>query len=140
MKLTNKQQLDIDTVKHFIPSNVKFKDLSDEDIERYFDWSDRGIDKQVIVTEAMQSDSGIASLYWGKQRRDLQVTSYIEDWGSYITSVDFIEEPRFLVEWLSKVMKKPGILDMWKLFNDPKSINHDEIRRLYSSFEVFACA
>lgn len=128
MKLTKKQQVDLDTICYFIPSNVKFTPITDEDITRYFNWSDKGKGGARIKREAMQTNTGLSALYWGKQRRDLQVTQYIEDWGKYITATDFVDEPLFLVEWLSKVMKKRGILGMWRLFNDTDALTKQDLK------------
>lgn len=109
MKLSKKQRLDLKTAMYFIPSNYKHGQITDEDIGRFFAWSDKGIGKESIKQEAMQTNTGLAALYWGKQRRDLQVTSYIEDWGWYITCTDLADEPEFICEWLAKVMRKPII-------------------------------
>lgn len=119
MKLTAKQQLDLDTIRYYIPEHYEHSPITDEDIKRYFDWSDKGKGGDDIKREALQTNSGIAALYWGKNRRDLQVTSYIEDWGTYITSTDLAsEEPEYICRWLAKVMNKPVIYTMWQAFND----------------------
>ena len=73
--------------------------------------------------------TGLAALYWGKNRRDLQITSYKEDYGNYITSYDFVEEPRLIAQFIATRLKKPGIMDVWKLHHN-EQLNADEIARL----------
>ncbi len=114
MKLTSKQQRELDVIKYYIPSNCSFGWITDEDISTFFQWSDRGISyKQNPLVER----DGFCALYWGKQRRDLQVTSYLQDWGNTANVYDFTNEPRFLVEYLAQVMKKPVILEVWLEYN-----------------------
>lgn len=129
IKLSRKQQLDMGTCVHFIPTNCHWDEITDEDIRKFFDWSDKGIGGDNIKQQAMSTHTGLSALYWGKQRRDLQVTSYLQDWG-LITAADFVDEPEFLAIWLSKVMKKPGILTMWKLVNSPDKLDSADHARL----------
>ena len=84
--MTRKQHRELEVVKHFIPATCTYLPLTDEDIRRFFYWSDRGIGKDEIEREARQTNTGLTALYWGKQRRDLQVSSYIEDWGTFVDS------------------------------------------------------
>lgn len=130
MKLTLKQQKELQVIKYYIPSNCVFSEVTDSDIARFFAWSDKGIGKDSIATEAMQTNTGLAALYWGKQRRDLQITSYLEDWGTYITATDLAEEPEYIAEYLSKRMKKPGIYTMWELFNAKERLTDQDMQIL----------
>jgi len=127
MKLTKNQQFEIDTLKHFIPSNVKFQEITDKDIEKFFNWSDKGIphNENIVI-----SKDGFSALMWAKNRRDLQITTYIEDWGETLTAVDFVDEPEELAIFFSKRMKKPGIYTIWKLFNKPKELDEADKKRL----------
>ncbi|NIL77172.1 hypothetical protein [Rhodococcus sp. B10] len=123
MKLSKKQQLDLDTIMYYYESDVV---PTGEDIAAYFAWSDRG-DK----TFQTMTTPGAERLRWGKTYRELQVTSYLEDWGDYITAVDLAsEEPEFICEWLSKVMKKPAIISMWRMFNATDTLTQDDIYTL----------
>jgi hypothetical protein len=119
-KLSKKQELDLKTILYYHASSV---DPTDDDISAYFAWSDKG-DKSFLSLDT----PGAERLRYGKQYRDLQVTSYLEDWGKYITATDFAtEEPEFICEWLSKVMKKPAIHAMWKLFNNPDTLIDEDL-------------
>lgn len=78
MKLTNKQRKELAVIKYFIPSWVKFDPITDADIEAFLAWSDRGIKYHI---KPLVND-GLAALHYGKQYRDLQITSWkqgIED-------------------------------------------------------------
>lgn len=120
MKLTSKQQLDLKTVLYYFTSDIT---PTDDDISSYFAWSDKG-DRSYIARDT----PGAIRLRIGKQRRDLQVTSYLQDWGKYITAVDLAtEEPEYICLWLSKVMNKPGIYTTWKLFNQPDQLDANDI-------------
>lgn len=120
MKLTKNQQLDLDTILYYYTSEVE---PTEDDIKAYFAWSDKG-DKSFIERKT----PGAERLKAGKKYRDLQVTSYKEDWGKYITVTDLAEEPEFICKWLSKVMKKPAIYSMWKVFNYHELYEDDKER------------
>lgn len=133
MKLTRKQSAELEAIRYFIPDNYEHQPVQERDVERFFAWSDRGVDGEGVKREAMQTNTGLSALYWGKQRRDLQVTSYLEDWGSTVTAIDFVHEPRPVVEWLSDAMGKPGVLTMWVLHNKPDDLTpaqRNELRSL----------
>lgn len=116
MKLSNKQELDLKSCLYF----QNGEEPTEEDIKAYFAWSDRG-DKSFLSLDT----PGASRIRYGKQYRDVQVTSYKEDWGHYITVTDFMDEPRWFCEWLSNVLKKPAILSMYKVFHDEK-LNKDD--------------
>lgn len=129
-RLTTKQRQDLETAKFFIPDDFQHVPITDNDVRRYFDWSDKGIGKEGIEREARQTNTGLAALYWGKQRRDLQVASYIEDWGTYLTPFDFVDEPEFLVTWLARVMHKPFLLTAWRAHNAPDQFDQTDTELL----------
>ena len=119
MKLSKKQELDLKSALYFYENGAK---PTEDDIEAYFAWSDRG-DKRFTTLKTPGSDT----IRYGKQYRDVQVTMYKEDWGVYITPTDFAtEEPRWYCEWLSMVLKKPIIIIMWKLFNAPDELTKQD--------------
>lgn len=113
MKLSAKQQNELRIVKYFIPSTIKYSAITDDDTQRFFDWSDRGIDKEKVKQEALKTTSGLSALYWGKQRRDLQLASWSEDWGNTLSAWDFEDEPEFIAMWVADKLKKPGIKLVW---------------------------
>lgn len=131
--LTANQKKEIEIIKYFIPTNIQHQPITDKDIKAFYDWSDRGIGEEAIKQQAtglrVGTYTGLAALYWGKNRRDLQITSYKEDYGNYITSYDFVEEPRLIAQFIAQRLKKPGIMDVWKLHHNEK-LNADEIARL----------
>lgn len=125
MKLTGKQRKELEIIKWFIPANCSFEEITDEDIERFFAWSDRGEGaselRQIIAPLQKQAKmSGLAALYWGKQRRDLQITSYLEDWGATCNAYDFVDEPEVVAEYLAKRLKKPQIMEAWHEHRQPE--------------------
>ena len=99
---------------------------TEDDIKAYFAWSDKG-DKTFLTMDTPGADR----LRYGKRYRELQVASYLEDWGKYITSADLAaEEPEYICLWLSKVMKKPGIYTMWRLFNNQEALDDNDLNAL----------
>lgn len=123
MKLSKKQRLDLDICLYYSAGDAE---PTEEDIAAYFAWSDRG-DKAFLTRKT----PGTLRIRWGKTHRDLQVTSYLEDWGKYITAVDLAtEEPEFICEWLSKVMNKPAIISMWRMFNNKTALTNDDVELL----------
>jgi hypothetical protein len=139
MRLTRKQVKELEVVRWFIPTNGTFMDITNDDIERYFAWSDRGVGSEELHREALHTNTGLSALYWGKQRRDLQITSYLEDWGRTCTAVDFMDEPVAIVEHLAKAMGKPAILTFWKMHNQPQELN-DADREVLEPLEQFSLA
>lgn len=129
MKLSKKQELDLKSVLYFYENGAK---PTDDDIEAYFAWSDRG-DKRFTTLDT----PGANTIRYGKQYRDVQVTAYKQDWGKYITATDFAtEEPRWYCEWVGNVLKKPAILVMWKLFNAPEELTEQD-KELLKPLQLF---
>lgn len=123
MKLSQKQREDLDSALYFAPTNCFYKEVTNEDIKRYFDMSDKGIGKKEIEYQLAKENqekagrnikySGLAKIIHGKRNRDLQITSYLEDWGNGISFVDFDSEPEQVVKFISRSMKKPAIMMSW---------------------------
>jgi hypothetical protein len=74
MKLSKKQQAELDVIKYFIPERITFSPITDKDIQDFFGWSDRGI-KYTLKPNTMD---GLAALHYGKQYRDLHITQWSE--------------------------------------------------------------
>ncbi len=76
MKLTRKQQQDLDSCLYFLPANCKsmLKDVNDVDIASYFAWSDTG--DQSFVS---RKTKGAEAIRWGKTYRDLFVSDMLRD-------------------------------------------------------------
>ena len=54
MKLTNKQQKDLETVIYFIPEIMKHIKIEDKDIMKFFEYSDQGKHKQEVESMPTQ--------------------------------------------------------------------------------------
>lgn len=111
MRTTGKQRSELVAIKYFVPSWVSFDEITDNDVERFFAWSDKG--KPLGENVMSPPWTGIKALYWGKKYRDLHITTYLEDWGETLTAWDFREFPRDVAEYLSKRMGKPGIMSAY---------------------------
>lgn len=110
MKLTSKQSKELEVIRYFIPDNVDFANITEKDIADFFAHSDRGVPHG---RNPMTERDGFCALYWGKQRRDLQIAMYLEDWGQTCSPYDFVEEPKAVAEFMSKRMNKPSIMQIW---------------------------
>lgn len=118
MRITGKNRNEIKLLSHFMPAFLRALEYDDEAARLYFDWSDRGIGKNLV--EQRIADEGrtkkftyLSALYFGKRYRDLAVTSYLADWGETCFPADFVDEPKAVAEFLAKAMNKPGIMELW---------------------------
>lgn len=111
MKLSNKQAIEIKVLRYWIPSDVKFKRITDKQITDFFLWSDRG---RPHGRNVLTDRDGFCALFWAKNRRDLQISSYLEDWGETIMAWDFDEMPQYIVEDIAKRMRKPAIIECYR--------------------------
>lgn len=133
MKLTKANQAELVILHHFTPSFLKSVEITDDDKEIYFDWSDRGKGKQEIENRVNQENrtkkfTGVSVLYFGKRYRDLVVTESKAKWGETTTALDFINEPIIIAEFMAKSLNKPGIMDMWMLHNE--TLSGEQFNRL----------
>jgi len=71
MKLTKKQQREIEILKYFIPKDL-FRKLTEQEIKEYFDWSERG--SPIIVEQGLYGHGNILAL--GKEWRDWHIQNY----------------------------------------------------------------
>jgi hypothetical protein len=108
MKLSPKQAREIDILRYWVPESGNFDGLTDEDIRAYFDWSDKGV---AHGRNVMTGRDGFCALFWAKNRRDLQITSYLEDWGDTLNAWSFTEIPFVVRKDITKRMRKPAILE-----------------------------
>lgn len=72
VKLSNKQQIDLETVKYFIPDQARHWPITGQDVEIHFNWSDRGIDLPAPYMRSL----GLNALVAGKTYRDWHVKDY----------------------------------------------------------------
>jgi len=85
MKLTNKQQKEIELIKFFIPNDMKVE-ISDEDIKKYFELVEEGKHKHETAHHTMRptnETTGYGALLHGLIRRDINVTMYAKDFQEY---------------------------------------------------------
>lgn len=111
MRLSRKQQLELDAIKYFIPGWVDFQPITEKDIEQFFAWSDRGV--PLPINPNLKPLTGLHALYFGKRYRDLHITTFLDDWGNTLLAWDFQEFPRNVAEYLSKRMNKPAIMEAY---------------------------
>lgn len=116
MKLSRKQERELKILRYWIPSNYSHKRITQKQVDDFFAWSDRGKPhgRNVLGVSRDNKADGFTALYWAKNRRDLQIASYKEDWGNTVSAWTFDEEPRYIVEDIAKRLKKPAILECWR--------------------------
>ena len=142
MKLTNKQRNDLEVIKYFIPPNLKNQDISDKDIEMFFEYSDqwkhKGICKTLVDYSRFMKDSEkvgtytLSDLRWleallqGKRWRGIHIHEMYEpaitDWGRYeysgiLCANHTWRKPRWFWVFLSKFW-----VDRCKYVNTPRSV------------------
>lgn len=116
MKLTNKQRQELQAIKYLIPEWCEFQPITDDDLKTFFDWSDKGIKYELKPMEM----SGLAALHYGKQYRDLHITTYREDIADGILAKwQLINDmPDSVQPWLRIALKGSGpgkhVYKMWK--------------------------
>ena len=113
MKLTSKQSKDLETILYFIPEAMKHIKIDNKDIEKFFEYSDKGKHKQEVEWMPTQ---GVFNWFWaliqGKRWRWIHMEQY-EQWildGS---------TPYFIL--LGGLAKKRKWYQFWKpkFYNDP---------------------
>lgn len=109
-KLSSKQERELKILRYWIPSNFKHKRITAKQVNEFFAWSDRGI---AHGRNTLSDNDGFCALFWAKNRRDLQISSYLEDYGSTMNAWSFDEMPRYIVEDIAKRMKKPSIIEKY---------------------------
>ena len=89
MKLSKNKKQEIEVLKYFIPYWMLPVRITDEDIQDFFNVSERGIKSQ-RWQEAKngsgrdEEPNGLVQLIWAKNRRDLQIALWKEDADMYI--------------------------------------------------------
>lgn len=98
MKLTNRQEKDIETAKYFIPSSLRSVDITHEHIREYLDVSERGTKNDGKFDRN--------PLIQGKRWREWHMRSWeetvLEGTTPYIDLVEGL--PRPVVEYMKKSM------------------------------------
>lgn len=111
MKLTNKQQKEIDLIKYFIPENMKSIGISDENIKKYFELVEEGKHKHETAHHTLKPISettGYGALLHGLVRRDINIAMYIQDFKEYEhTLIEiWVKDQDFPPEMAEHIIKK----------------------------------
>jgi len=129
MKLTKKQGLDLESIIYFIPEQMKDIYISEEDIEKFFEYSDQGKHKEYVKSLSPQWERTWfwALLQW-KRWRGIHIRMYEEwvlDWSMpYSALLNDYPPPRSVVDFLKKEMFQ------WH--------DAEKIERIYTSNMKFA--
>jgi len=104
MRLSNKQQIDLATIRHFIPSWVSYPEPTDEDIENFMGYSDQGKNKQMVNFRKID---GFNALIQGKRWRGIHIhemyePGILEGVMPYMTILE--DMPKVVVNFLKKEM------------------------------------
>ena len=111
MKLTNKQQKEIELIKYFIPLGMEKTEVSDKDIEKYFELVEEGKHKHETAHHTMKptnETTGYGALLHGLIRRDINITMYAKDFEEYRKSLVevWVEEQDFPTLVAELIIKK----------------------------------
>jgi len=114
LNLTKRQNNDLETIKFFIPDCLKKIIITDEDIVKFFEYSEKGLHKQDIVDRNMKD--GFNALVEGKRWRGIHIHGMYEEGildGSMpylviLGGINLKEEimPRSVVDFMKKEMFK----------------------------------
>lgn len=115
MKLTNKNCREIEILEMFKPAMFHNIPITDNDIKRFFDYSDRGrgkdeYTKRIANETQTKKYTGLSAMHWAKRNRDLTVRMWEEDWGSTLNAYSFVPDTRPMAEFASKSLHKLAIL------------------------------
>ena len=68
MKLTPKQQKELSVFRYFMPDKLKVVEITDSDLKKYFQWSERGMHKEEASSSGYKTEfDGFAALIQGKR-------------------------------------------------------------------------
>lgn len=74
MKITKSQQNELEVWKYFIPTTVKWKQENDQDIKKFFEWSEKGLHKD----KTYRDNSYFNALREGKRWAGIHMQMYEE--------------------------------------------------------------
>jgi len=74
MKLTKSQQNEIEVWKYFIPTTVKWEQETEKDINKFFEWSQKGLHREKIYGD----NSYFNALREGKRWAGIHMKMYEE--------------------------------------------------------------
>lgn len=141
MKLTTKQQKDLDTILYFLPEVMRSIKIEDKDIEKFFEYSDKGQHKQEVWEMPTQGVfTWFGALIQGKRWRWIHMEQYeqwILDWSTpYFVLLGWATKKRKWYQfWKPKFYNEPiprSVVDFMKkeIF---KGHDADLIERVYNN-------
>lgn len=113
MKLTKKQQQEIDVLKWFAQKPYL---ITDDDIQTFIEISEQGKHKDIATRALLQPkdfSQGIVELLAAKKNREITVKMWMEDWGDTVNSWSFTDEPQLIAEWIAKTLDREAIMVAW---------------------------
>lgn len=72
MKMTRKQTIELADLKTYIPDHCDWQEKNEEDIKKFFEWSERGLHKDDvhIPTYTKEGRTYFHALVWAKKWRE----------------------------------------------------------------------
>lgn len=112
MKLTNKQRNELKVWEHFMPKTIKWSPRTDDDVVRFFEWSEQGKHRQVNYGDF----SHFNGLREGKRWAGIHMQMYEEGVldGSMPYVVILEGQPEEVIHFMKKEMFKgvdAGLID-----------------------------
>lgn len=127
--LTSKQENDLETVIFFIPQNFKKVNITNQDIKKFFEWSEQGMHKKEIDNwQSKDNYDGFNALVEGKRWRGIHIhelweQGVLEGSVSYFCLLGGYEKERKPI-WFFKLFKYFGV----------NRFKHDPIPRTVVNF------
>lgn len=112
MKFTKNQRAELDILLWFADRT----EFSESSIKKFFDYSDKGIgrdDAERALLQPKDFEPDFVTLLLAKRNRDLQINEWKLDWGGMTNAWSFIDEPRYIAEWVAKVLDREAIILAW---------------------------
>lgn len=122
--MTNKQKIELECLTYFIPSSIKHIEISEADVKKYFEWSERGLHKKDI--RQSHFTDGFNSLVCAKQWRGRMIHEVYEPAikeelvGSYHSLIDRTV-PRSVIDFMKK-----------EFFKGKHALNIEEVYQMYA--------
>ena len=109
MNLSLRKEQDLETIKYFMPEFMKTIPISDEDVERFFEYSERGLHKHLLSTGlGIHHQDGFNALCEGKRWRGIHMQMYEEGVLDGSTPYNILVEgaPKSVIDFMAKEMFK----------------------------------
>ena len=72
MKLSRKQEKELEYLEENLPANCEWQEITDKDRKMFLEWSEQGLHKELtlINTFLPEGRTGFHALYWAKRWRE----------------------------------------------------------------------